>query len=583
MYFERYAVTTITEERRLPGVPVVKTRQVAGQLARIEARRVALHPATLFGLALSIWAMWGLNVGEAPVLNRAGTNVALPLMLLAGGALVAASNAAVRMWNTERSEAIDITPASERVRTLALLAGCSAAAAIGLSVQLLVLGWMMLNDPVTVVNWWEVLAGPATVGLAVGAGVAAGRWIPSRGIGPLALIALIGASIYVQMYGTVQQFGEQVRWLAPIVPLEFEPVELTFRAPGAHLIYLLGLALLFASLALIKGKDRRMSIPITWLVISIVVVIFGAVSQAQAYDRFDYEARLQALLLPNAEYVCTENGRATYCVYPGYEGWIEEWVALVDPVLDMAPDEVSSRGLTVNQYPARALDLLMNGSDVEIDYGPGLATGMWWGRQAGGDAGWDDAYPFGMALGAAAWAVGLPLEPVAGTWEPQADGSDSFIPGTEDHPPDEISYQACDTWDQGRAVVALWMASQASPVTEQHLRNQIEKPRNLLIETIEDSQSDGTFTVYSFWDTIGVGQPYPWYALEFHKREAYYAYQLLEQPHTEVAEAIRANWSVLTDPETTTVEALSLLGVSPLADYEKNHDGSMFDREPACS
>jgi hypothetical protein len=484
------------------------------------------------------------------------------------------------MWNTERSEAIDITPASQHTRTLALLAGCSAAAAaLGLAAQLLVLGWMMLNDPVTTLNWWEVLAGTATVGLTVSLGVAAGRWFPSRAIGPLALIALIGASVYLQMYGTIQQFGEQVRWLAPIVPLEFHPVELTFRAPGTHLIYLLGLAFFFATLALLKGKHRRMSIPITGLVISIVVVVFCAVSQAQAYDRFDYEARLQALLPPNAEYVCAQNGRGTYCAYPGYEGWIEEWAALVEPVLDLAPDEVSGRGLTVRQYPTRALDLLLSGSDIE----PGLATGMWWGRQVGGDAFWGDAYPFGMALGAAAWAVGLPMEPVAGTWELQADGSESFIPGTEGHSPDEVSYQACDTWDQGRAVIALWMASQASPVTEQHLRNQIEQPRNRLIETIEDSQTDGTFTVYNFWDTIGSGQAYPWYALEFHKREAYYAYRVLEQPHTGVAEAIRVNWNVLTDPETTTVEALALLGVSPLADYERNHDGSSFDWYPACS
>ena len=577
-------MTSIAEARRPPPVQVVKTRQVAGQLARIEARRVALHPATLFGLALSIWAMWGLNAGQAPVLNRAGTNLALPLVLLAGGSLIAASTAAVRMWNTERSEAIDITPASQRTRTLALLAGCSAAAAVGLAAQLLVLGWMMVNDPVTALNWWEVLAGPATVGLAVSAGVAAGRWFPSRASGPLALITLFGASIYLQMYGTVQQFGEQVRWLAPIVPMEFDPVELTFRAPGAHLVYLLGLALVFAFIALLKGKNRRISIPITGLVVSIVVVVFGAVSQAQAYDQFDSETRLQALLPPNAEYVCTENGRSTYCAYPGYEGWIEEWAALVEPVLDLAPEEVSNQGLTVKQYPARALDLLMNGSDIEIDYERGLATGMWWGRQAGGDgATWGDAYPFGMALGVAAWSVGLPLEPVAGTWEYGVDGSRSFIPGAEGLSPDEISYSVCDTWDQGRAVVALWMASQASPVTEQHLRDQIEQPRIRLIETFEDSQSDGTFTIYNFWDTIGGGQAHTWYALEFHKREAYYAYQLLGRSNTEVAEAIRSNWNVLTDPETTTVDALTLLGVSPLADYERNHDGSSFDWYPACT
>lgn len=53
LYFERHAVTTITEARRPPGVPVVKARQVVGQLARTEARRMALHPATLLRMALS--------------------------------------------------------------------------------------------------------------------------------------------------------------------------------------------------------------------------------------------------------------------------------------------------------------------------------------------------------------------------------------------------------------------------------------------------------------------------------------------------------------------------------------------------
>jgi hypothetical protein len=188
-----------------------------------------------------------------------------------------------------------------------------------------------------------------------------------------------------------------------------------------------------------------------------------------------------------------------------------------------------------------------------------------------------------MALGAAAWAVGLPLEPIAGVWAPTTDDESAlFIPGTDGVDPATVTYQACDTWDQGRAVVALWLAAQASPTTEAHLRGQIEAPhQNPVIETVESD--GGSWTIYSFWDIIGVGQPYPWFALEFYKREAYYAYQLLDQPSEKLGDAIRANWDILTDPDTTTVEAVVILGEEPLADYEERNEGPPYpESKPPC-
>lgn len=577
-------MTSVLETRHSSESDGVKPGQVAGQLAKIEARRTALHPATLVGLALTLWAMWGLNTGQAPVLNRAGTNVVLPLVLLAGGALIAASDAAIRIWNTQQSEAIDVTAASQRTRTAALLLGCSAPVVIGFTLQLIVLAWMMSNDPVTSLDWWELLAGTATVALGVSAGVAAVRWVPSRFSGPLALVALIGASVYLSLYDTAEQFGQPVRWLTPIVPLELDPTELTFRASGVHLVYLFGLVLFFVSISLLRGKTRRLLVPMVVFVISLATVAGGAREQARAYESFDYDERLQALLPPNADYVCERDRYATYCAYPGYEPWIAEWAALVEPVLELAPEHVQIRSLNVTQYPTRALDILLNGSDLEIEYEPGLATGMWWGRRVGTDgASWGDAYPYGMALGAAAWAVGLQLEPVAGTWELVSDHEPPrFVPGTEGVPPDQIAYQACDTGDQGRAVVALWMAAQASPVTEQHLLDQIEKPRNAIFETFED-ETGGEFTVYNLRDTIGVGQPYSWYALEFHKREAYYAYRLLDQPRRHVVDTVQQSWTMLTDPDTSTLEALDILGVEALAEYERQDNGQPFEMSPPCA
>jgi hypothetical protein len=535
---------------------------------------VALHPATILGFVLAVWTMWGLNWGEAPVLNRAGANTSLPLVLIGAGGLIAVTEASIRMWRTEQSEAIDIAPASPHTRTVALLVAAATPVVLALILQFAVLGVMMLDRPATALDWWDALIGPATVALLAAAGVAAGRWVPSRATGPLTLILLGGASLYVGTYDVRQSYGDWMKWLAPIVPLEFEPVELEFRPTGRHLIYVTALIAVFVCLALLRGRTRRHWVPLAVLLVSFGVGVGGVVSQSTAYKDYDPTGRLQALLMPEAEHVCEQQGSVTYCAYPDYQPWIEEWAALVQPVLDLAPDAVSRRPLELHQYPTRALDLLLSG-DPPVAKVSDLATGLWWGRQAGGKGNgrWGDSYPFGMALGAASWAVGLPLDLVAGSWEVTRDSAGEilesrFVAGSEGIAPEEVSYQACTTADQARGLVALWMAAQASPVTEQHLRNQIDHPDYPLVE--ESVNPDGTI-VYGYQGLAGsidVSQPYPWYALDFQMREAYYAYQLLERPQAEVAGLIHANWEQLTDPETTTLEALAVLGVEPLPGFE---------------
>src|SRR5690606_18777226 len=123
-------------------------------------RRLAIHPATLIGFVLACVALWALNTGSAPVLNRAGATTSLPLALVAAGGMIAAADAAVRMWKTERSEALDVTPASERARTLGLLMASLGPLALALGLQAVALIGMSLDRPVTVLDWWDVLAGP---------------------------------------------------------------------------------------------------------------------------------------------------------------------------------------------------------------------------------------------------------------------------------------------------------------------------------------------------------------------------------------------------------------------------------------
>jgi len=568
------------------------TAQMALQLARIETRRAVFHPATIVGFALAVWAMWGLSRGEAPVLNRAGANTSLPLALIGAGSLIAVSEASIRMWRTEHSEAIDIAPASPRTRTTGLLIAASSPVGLALVLQSAVLGLMMLNRPVTTLDWWDALAGPATVALLITAGVAAGRWAPSRLTGPLLMVLILGLSILFGSYGIRQEFGDWTAWLAPLVPLEFDPVEIAFRPTARHMLYLIALIGVFATIALLRGGTRRRVILVSSLAAGLGLVVVGVALQSRAFQRYDFDQTLAAYLPPDADYVCDKRATVTYCAYPAYQGWIEEWAALVQPVVELAPDSSHGQTLVVRQYPTRALDLLANGSGTHMDYEFGLATGMWWGRRAGGgsSAEWGDAYPFGMALGAASWTVGLPLELTAGTWSQELgpDGqteSHKFVPGVEDVPPEEVSYQACTTSDQGRAIVALWMAAQASPVSEQHLRNQIENPEYPLVEEFRNPDGSVVYGYQGLHGSTGTGQPYPWYALDFQIREAYYAYQLLSRPDDQVLDLIHANWSRLTDPSTTTLDAVTILGLEPIAGFEDQlslAENLRFEFNPPC-
>lgn len=563
-----------------------RTAQVARQLGRVELRRLAIHPATLIGFVLACVALWALNTGSAPVLNRAGATTSLPLALVAAGGMIAAADAAVRMWKTERSEALDVTPASERARTLGLLMASLGPLALALGLQAVALIGMSLDRPVTVLDWWDVLAGPLVVLLGTVIGVAAGRWAPSRLTGPVALVVVAAITITLSSYGVLQRAGLGARWLAPIVPLEFDPYELSFRPTGAHALYLVGLIGVLVSVAALRGQMRHTWLPLAALLLSLGLTVLSAGAQFAAYEEFDYEATLARYVPPAAEYTCEVSGSVEYCAHPGYEEWIEEWEALVQPVLELAPQDVANRPLRVTQYPTQALDLLFDGSSGhDVDPLPGLATGMWWGRRPGGNE-WGGAWPFGMALGTSAWAVGLPLELTKGQWITEYDEngditSSEFVAGTEGVPEDQVASMVCTTLNQGRAMIALWMAAQASPVTEQHLRNKIEDPDQPIFEDWVNDEGE-TVTLYvGVAQSFDVGQPYPWYALDFANHEAYYAYQLLDLPNEEVATLILRNWDYLTDPTTDTREALQVFGLEPVPGYN-NYFPDDYTFYPVC-
>lgn len=544
------------------------------------------NPILIFTLILTIYMIWYEHTGNAPVLDRVSATTSYPLLLLGGGGLLVACECAMRMWRTENSEAIDVSPASEGVRTAALLMAASTPVVLGVIVQAATLVTQLLDRPVTELVPAELVTGPVAVAIMVAAGVAAGRWFPSRFTGPMVLVGGLVLSTVLSMYDLRRLVGEVLPWFGLYVPIDvYVPYQVMFRPAGSHLLYLFGILAVLAAVTILKGSTGKLAVSIGALV-GVVLIGVGGMGQIREYRAYDEGARLAALLPPDAEYVCETEGVVEYCVLPGYQPWVGEWDALIQPVLDLVPTTVEA--FTVRQYPTGLFDsLLLYGSRRDLA-GNDLTTGVFWGRGAGTGQVGGDGHPFGMALGAAAWVTGFPRAGTEGGWVDLVDENGNYAGSewTTDLDlvePDQRSANECSAGNQGRAVVALWMAARASDVTEQHLRNLVEKPPYPLFEEFTDADGNPYTTFHGISDQMSVGQQYPWWPVVYFMSEAYYAYQLLELPEDQVRAVVAANWEMLTDPTTSTVTAVEVLGLDVVPGLEEaSEDRFRFTRYSPC-
>jgi hypothetical protein len=93
-----------------------------------------------------------------------------------------------------------------------------------------------------------------------------------------------------------------------------------------------------------------------------------------------------------------------------------------------------------------------------------------------------------------------------------------------------------------RAVVALWLAAQASPHAAAGLRQQV---------------TDTRLPFIVFTNDVGPDEPL------WGVREAEFALALLEHPSDQVTRTLWRNWDLLMDPATTLERLGELVGVQP--------------------
>ncbi|MGI8806499.1 MAG: hypothetical protein ACR2KK_01335 [Acidimicrobiales bacterium] len=495
--------------------------RVALALARIEGRRLLRSPALLVGVGLA-----ALQTGpgglwpEAANLRLRAMDGAFLVLPLAAATLIASFLAALRARRSGAEEVFSATPAPPRARTAAHLLAPLPVAAVGvmLVATALLAAWRLRHGfgrP----DLAEVAVGPTLVLGAGALGVLLARWTRSTLAAIVACLGIAALELTVAALPQTNPFRRLAFWYGyGDMPAELLPD----RLARWHLAYLAGLVAMAAVGALARhGLRRRLVVA---GLVAIALVATSAWFQARPIPASLWASRNAVLLRPHEFQECEERHGIRYCAYPSYRPLIDLWAAPIAGVHRAVPSgrwpvvEVSQRVAgndrqwVSSRDVERKLPALPPKGARTVDDGH-LHPPVLWDTTGRAE--------LGLALLASSRAVGLPL----GNPDPDA---------------------RCDASGQARAVVALWLAGQATPATGRTLR-QIAK------DAVVDIGGHTILVIPDFGTPGGVA---------FGATEMALALELLGRPSDEVAAMVDAAWAELTDRGTPVATAVSRLGLA---------------------
>jgi hypothetical protein len=576
------------------------------ELAAFEGLRLLRHPGIIVGLVLSTVGAVYLFWGWAPVLDRVSASLTLVLGFLAAGTLLAAAGMARRVVNLEEDDEADAAPAGSRVRILGALGAVVGPVGLAVVFETTVVVLLSTQAPAARPVLSELMMGAAVVGLAGVVGVGVGSLFRSWLAGPLTLIVVVAvdagfASNFINelVYSTGREditvsAPGITNWWAPLPGYDLGlPYPLHMRPTLLHLFYVLALGGTVGLFALTTARESGRRLP--WFggmaILAVAAAILGA-AQPSPPTPDEQATTLDRLFSDHSAHNCETRGTVAYCAYSAYEAWIDDWQTAVEPVLARVPNAVGERQLEIRQYETRYLapGLAAYGLTDRPMF-DGIQTHTWWRRAIPltGPGGYD---PYELALTAATWSVGLPLD--FGWVEVSTESGTTYVP--IDQAPTanggrDLQPAACVSADQARALVAQWLAGQATPGTSGYLKHRIDDPG--VVPLFGDELPD--------WGEGFFDYPQPYFGLpvlldrdvmwsavpsvRYYLREQYYARQLLDRPDAEVAALISRHWETLTDPATTTNEAIAVLDLERVPTPLDLPDGTVdrsYYGEPAC-
>ena len=522
--------------------------------ARIEAGRLIRNVLILSGLLAGGLAVWELAVVHHSQLLwwNSGWEIGYGQQVLSVTALVAAHLATTRARRDGLAELYESFPTSERTRTLGHLLGLLAVIVPSLALIGAMTALFDVHGVLGSPDYWVLGAGVLLVVAGGAVGVAIGRWLPH----PMA--GIVGALVWFALPGQSNQFNSPVIWLFPWASAQLNtlPGPLTGYPPAtAHTTELAGIALLAGVMALIAGASRRKRISLARRqrvivgiagLASVAAIVAAGVAQFQPIPASALSRAVNQGAHPDGQHcklVTAGSSAARYCVFPAFTPLVPQVEGVVGEVLVRVPSR-RAQPLLIAQSSQLNID------DPTLTYGHSRSDVAAWARELATApatapsaaalyldlAGWparghQATARFALAMGTAAWAVGLPT----GSGRDRND-------------------QPCAPVDQAREAIAIWLADQAT--------HAVPQPGQAL------TPGDGYFQLTVDGESL-VGWNYPGeYAayLSPPGTQTTAAGNLLaiamsRLPAQQVAHVLAQRWTTWTRPQTTGSQLAAALGI----------------------
>lgn len=245
----------VTAPRLVTAPPV---RSLVPVLARQEARRLLLHPITLFGFATYFLSglVSGVLSDDGP---RAAFEMTTTLLTFFPGVLLilSANLVATRDRRADSDELLAPLPGRAEERFKAQALASLAPAGVALLPALALHAYYLADDRYVVApTVWHLLAGPVTIVGACLFGIMLGLWIPVRGAAVVGLVALVVANAWLDNEPSGRLFGLSTTW-AVWGPTGDQWAGLHPGSATWHLGYLVSLCALAVAAAWLRVADRR--------------------------------------------------------------------------------------------------------------------------------------------------------------------------------------------------------------------------------------------------------------------------------------------------------------------------------------
>ncbi|MXM68498.1 ABC transporter permease [Streptomyces sp. HUCO-GS316] len=471
-------------------------------LARFEGRKLLLRIPVL--LALTVYAAWIVwqtrdSFDGFPALQDADRSTQGAPLLVALAVMVCVNQSVLRSRrrDTERHFAVLVLQPGRRtaahvLSVLPATAVVAACVAVQFTWEALKPGAIGTGSP------GELLVGPLSVLLFGAIGVLVARLAPSAVAVPLMVVFFL----FLFVFGASPALSDDwTRWLYPVVgesSANILPSDLLGRPAAWHALYLAGLALSVALLAVLIGGARK-GVAGTALAGALALTVVGGVGQAAGLSDETAAARVRASVTPEKEQTCVERGRSTYCAFPEWTPRVATWAGVVDHVQSLSGGTAKGQQLLVRQRIEARYGLDSDAAVFPLTTPHQVTVGTAWGGNRVPE-----------------FSVGVASVLVAGN--------------------EKAAGEMCD----GRMVTVMWtaLAWESDPVAA------LRRVR------LDDSVT-GSAIVLAPTDSLSMTAG-----------QTEVVRQLLEQPRDAVAVKVKAHWAELTDPKVTTGRAAQLLGVA---------------------